>query len=42
LLAGDLGYIEEGALGTAEEDIAEIQRKSKALITSLENKDLNP
>ena len=42
LLAGDLGYIEKGESGTAKKDIAEIDRMLKALITSLENKDLNP
>jgi four helix bundle protein len=42
LLAGDLGYIEKGELGTAKKDIAEIERMLKALITSLENKHLNP
>jgi len=42
LLAGDLGYIEEGELGTAKEDIAEVERMLKALITSLEKKSSNP
>jgi four helix bundle protein len=42
LLAGDLGYIAKVELGTAKKDIAEIERMLKALITSLENKDLNP
>ncbi len=42
LLAGDLGYIEKGDLGTAKKDIAEIERMLKALITSLEKKHLNP
>jgi hypothetical protein len=32
----------EGELGTAKKDIAEIERMLKALITSLENKHLNP
>jgi four helix bundle protein len=41
LLAGDLGYIEKGALGTARKDIAEIERMLKALIRSLENKPLH-
>jgi four helix bundle protein len=41
LLAGDLGYIEKGALGTAKKDIAEIERMLKALIKSLENKPLH-
>ena len=38
LLAGDLGFIEIGELGTAKKDIAEIERMLKALIKSLENK----
>jgi four helix bundle protein len=42
LLAGDLGFIEEGELGTAKTNIAEIERMLKALIKSLENKHLNP
>jgi four helix bundle protein len=42
LLAGDLGFIEKGELGTAKKDIAEIGRMLKALIQSLENKHLNP
>jgi hypothetical protein len=40
LLAGDLGFIEKGELGTAKKDIAEIERILKALIKSLENKPL--
>ncbi len=42
LLAGDLGFIEKGELGTAKKDIAEIERMLKALIKFLENKHLNP
>jgi four helix bundle protein len=42
LLAGDLGFIEKGELGTIKKDIAEIERMLKALIKSLENKPLNP
>ena len=42
LLAGDLGFIEKGELGTAKKSIAEIERMLKALIKSLENKHLNP
>ena len=42
LLAGDLGFIEKGELGTAKKDIAEIERMLKSLIKSLENKHLNP
>ena len=42
LLAGDLGFIEKGELGTAKKDLAEIERMLKALIKSLENKHLNP
>ena len=38
LLAGDLGFIEIGELGTAKKDIAEIERMLKVLIKSLENK----
>ncbi len=42
LLAGVLGFIEKGELGTAKKDIAKIERMLKALIKSLENKHLNP
>jgi len=42
LLAGDLGFIEKGELGTAKKDIAEIERMLKTLIKSIENKHLNP
>ena len=42
LLAGDLGLIEKGELGTLNKDIAEIERMLKALIKSLESKPLNP
>ncbi len=42
LIAGDLGFIEKGELGTAKKDIAEIERMLKTLIKSLENKHLNP
>ena len=42
LLAGDLDLVEKGELGTANKDIAEIERMLKALIKSLENKTLNP
>ena len=42
LLAGDLGFIEQGELGRAIKDIAEIERMLKTLIKSLENKHLNP
>jgi four helix bundle protein len=35
LLAGDLGFIEKGELGTAKKDIAEIERMLKTLIKSL-------
>ena len=42
LLAGDLGFIEKGELGTAKKSIAKIERMLKALIKSLENKHLNP
>ena len=40
-VAGDLGYIAEGELGTAKRDIAEIERMLKALIRSVENKHLH-
>jgi four helix bundle protein len=42
LLAGDLGFIEKGELGTVKENIVEVERMLKALIKSLENKPLNP
>ena len=42
LLAGDLDFIQKGELGTAKNDIAEIERMLKALIKSLGNKHLNP
>ena len=42
LLAGDLGFIAKGELGTAKKDIVEIERMLKALIKSLENKPLDP
>jgi len=42
VLAGDLGFIEKGELGTLKNDIAEIERMLRALIKSLENKPLNP
>jgi four helix bundle protein len=42
LLAGDLGLIEKGVLGSLKKDIAEIERMLKALIKPLENKSLNP
>jgi four helix bundle protein len=38
LLAGDLNFIEKGALGRVKQDIAEIERMLMALIKSLENK----
>jgi len=41
-LAGNLGFIEKGELGTAKINIAKIERMLKALIKSLENKHLNP
>ena len=41
-LAGDLGLIEKGELGTLKKDIAEIERMLKALTKSLENKPSNP
>jgi four helix bundle protein len=42
LLAGDLDLIEKDELGALKNDIAEIERMLKALITSLKNKPLNP
>ncbi len=42
LLAGDLSFVEKGELGTAKNDVAEIEKMLKALIKSLENKHLNP
>jgi four helix bundle protein len=42
LIAGDLGFIEKGELGTAKKDIAEIEKILKTLINFLENKHLNP
>ncbi|MEE8552388.1 MAG: four helix bundle protein, partial [Desulfobacterales bacterium] len=42
LLAGDLGFIEQGELVTAKKDIAEIEKMLKELIKSPENKHLNP
>ena len=42
LLAKDLGFIEKDELSTVKTNIAEIERMLKALITSLENKHLNP
>jgi four helix bundle protein len=42
LLAGELGLIEKGELGTLKKDIAESERMLKALINSLEHKPLNP
>jgi hypothetical protein len=32
---GDLSFVEKGELGTAKKDVAEIERKLKALIKSL-------
>ncbi len=40
LLAGDLGFIDKGELGTAKKDIAEIDKMLKELIKSPENKHL--
>ena len=42
LLAEDLGFIEKDELSSVKTNIAEIERMLKALITSLENKHLNP
>jgi len=42
LIAGNLGFIEKGELGTAKKDMAEIERMLRALNKSLEIKHLNP
>jgi four helix bundle protein len=42
LLAGNLGFIEKGELGTAKKDLAKIERTLKALIKYLGNNHLNP
>ena len=42
LLAEDLGFIDKGELGTAKQEIAEIEKMLKALIKTLENKHLTP
>jgi four helix bundle protein len=42
LLAGDLGFIEKGELGTVKKDFAKVESLLKALIKSLENKPFNP
>ena len=42
LLTGDLGFIDKGELGTAKQEIAEIEKMLKALIKTLENKHLTP
>jgi hypothetical protein len=38
LLAGDLGFIENGELATIKKELVEIERTLKTLIKSLENK----
>ena len=42
LLAGDLGFVKNGAFNNLKNDIAETERMLKALIKSLENKTSNP
>jgi four helix bundle protein len=42
LLAGDLGYIKEDVLKKLQINIGDIERMLKALVKSLENKNLNP
>jgi hypothetical protein len=42
MISGDLGYISEESITKLQEDLREVERMLKALITSLENKPLNP
>ena len=42
LLSGDLGYVKVEEFNKLQADIGELERMLKALITSLENKHLNP
>jgi len=42
LLSGDLGYIKGKDMGKLQADIVEVERMLKALIKSLENKNLTP
>ena len=42
MLTGDLNLIDKGELGILKKDISEIERILKALIKSIENKQLNP
>jgi len=42
LLSGDLGYLDKESLSGLQRDIGEVERMTKALIKSLENKRLNP
>ena len=42
LLSGDLGYVKVEEFNKLQADIGEVERMLKALITSLENKHLNP
>jgi hypothetical protein len=37
-----VGFVEKGKLGTANKDIAKIERMLKALVQSIENKHLDP
>jgi four helix bundle protein len=41
LLAGDLEFIEKSEFATITKDIAEVERMLKALIKSLETKDMS-
>ena len=42
MLSGDLDYIDSALFRDIMDDIYEVERMLKALITSLENKHLNP
>jgi four helix bundle protein len=42
LLSGDLGYLDKESLSGLQRDIGEVERMTKALIKSLENKHLTP
>jgi four helix bundle protein len=42
LLSGDLGYLDKESLSGLQRDIGEVERMTKALIKSLENKQLTP
>ncbi len=42
MISGDFGNISEESITKLQEDLREVERMLKALITSLENKPLNP